>query len=82
MTEAVAHYIKKKHHILPELASDIAERGITLAGGGSLLRNLDVRVHRETGIMTKYCEDPITAVARGVGSILDKIHLIRRVSME
>jgi rod shape-determining protein MreB len=66
----------------PELASDIAERGITLAGGGSLLRNLDVRVHRETGIMIKYCEDPITAVARGVGSILDKIHLIRRVSME
>jgi rod shape-determining protein MreB len=66
----------------PELASDIAERGITLAGGGSLLRNLDVRVHRETGIITKYCEDPITAVARGVGSILDKIHLIRRVSME
>jgi rod shape-determining protein MreB len=66
----------------PELASDIAERGITLAGGGSLLRNLDVRVHRETGIITRYCEDPITAVARGVGSILDKIHLIRRVSME
>ena len=66
----------------PELASDIAERGITLAGGGSLLRNLDVRVHRETGITTKSCEDPITAVARGVGSILDKIHLIRRVSME
>jgi len=66
----------------PELASDIAERGITLAGGGSLLRNLDVRVHRETGIITKYCEDPITAVARGVGSILDKMHLIRRVSME
>jgi rod shape-determining protein MreB len=66
----------------PELASDIAERGIILAGGGSLLRNLDVRVHRETGIMTKYCEDPITAVARGVGSVLDKIHLIRRVSME
>lgn len=65
----------------PELASDIADRGITLAGGGSLLRNLNVRIERETGIKTHYCEDPITAVARGVGSVLDNIELIRKVSM-
>ncbi len=65
----------------PELASDIAERGITLAGGGSLLRNLNVRIERETGIKTNYCEDPITAVARGVGKVLDNIELIRKVSM-
>ncbi len=65
----------------PELASDIAERGITLAGGGSLLRNLNVRIERETGIKTQYCEDPITAVARGVGKVLDNIELIRKVSM-
>ncbi|WPM31884.1 rod shape-determining protein [Hydrogenobacter sp. T-2] len=65
----------------PELASDIAERGITLAGGGSLLRNLNVRIERETGIKTSYCEDPITAVARGVGKVLDNIELIRKVSM-
>ena len=66
----------------PELASDIAERGIVLAGGGSLLKNFDLRVEREVGIKTYYCEDTITAVARGVGSILDKIDLIRRVSIE
>lgn len=66
----------------PELASDIAERGITLAGGGSLLRNLHIRIERETGIKTLYCEDPITAVARGVGSLLDNMELIRKVSME
>ncbi len=66
----------------PELASDIAERGITLAGGGSLLRNLNLRIERETGIITHYCEDPITAVARGVGKVLDNIELIRKVSME
>ncbi len=65
----------------PELASDIAERGITLAGGGSLLRNLNLRIERETGIRTHYCEDPITAVARGVGRVLDNIDLIRKVSM-
>ena len=65
----------------PELASDIAERGITLAGGGSLLKNLNVRIERETGIKTQYCEDPPTAVARGVGKILDNIELIRKVSM-
>lgn len=65
----------------PELASDIADRGITLAGGGSLLKNLNLRIERETGIKTHYCEDPITAVARGVGSILDNIELIRKVSM-
>ena len=66
----------------PELASDIADRGITLAGGGSLLRNLHIRIERETGIKTRYCEDPITAVARGVGSVLDNMDLIRKVSME
>ncbi len=65
----------------PELASDIAERGITLAGGGSLLRNLNLRIERETGIRTHYCEEPITAVARGVGRVLDNIDLIRKVSM-
>ena len=65
----------------PELASDIAERGITLAGGGSLLRNMNIRIERETGIKTQYCEDPITAVARGVGKVLDNIDLIRKVSM-
>jgi len=65
----------------PELASDIAERGITLAGGGSLLRNLNVRIEQETNIKTRYCEDPIPAVARGVGKALDNIELIRKVSM-
>ena len=65
----------------PELASDIAERGITLAGGGSLLRNLNVRIEQETNIKTRYCEDPITAVARGVGKALDNIELIRKASM-
>ncbi|WP_304091217.1 rod shape-determining protein [Hydrogenobacter thermophilus] len=66
----------------PELASDIAERGIVLAGGGSLLKNLNIRIEREIGIKTYYCDDSLTAVARGVGKILDQIDLIKRISME
>lgn len=66
----------------PELASDVAERGIVLAGGGSLLRNLNVRIERELGLKVYYCDDPITAVARGVGKVLGHIDLLRRISME
>ncbi len=66
----------------PELASDIAENGIVLAGGGSLLKGLDSRIQMETGIRTYYCDDPLTAVARGVGKILDKIDILKKVSME
>ena len=66
----------------PELAADIADRGIVLAGGGSLLKNLDKRIQLETGIKAFYCEEPLIAVARGVGKVLDKIELVRRISME
>ena len=66
----------------PELASDIADRGIVLAGGGSLLRNLDKRIEQDTGIKCTYAEEPLTAVARGLGKVLENIELIRRISME
>ncbi|WP_461829820.1 rod shape-determining protein [Aquifex sp.] len=66
----------------PELASDIADRGIVLAGGGSLLRNLDKRIEQDTGIKCVYADEPLTAVARGLGKVLENIELIRRISME
>jgi rod shape-determining protein MreB len=66
----------------PELAADIADRGIILAGGGALLKNMDKRIQVETGIKAFYCEDPLIAVARGVGRVLDNIDLIKRISME
>ncbi len=66
----------------PELAADIADRGIVLAGGGALLKNMDRRIQLETGIKAFYCEEPLIAVARGVGKVLDNLELIRRISME
>ncbi len=55
----------------PELASDIAERGIVLTGGGALLRNLDKLIAAETGLPVVVAEDPLTCVARGGGKAMD-----------
>lgn len=55
----------------PELASDIAETGIVLTGGGALLRELDVLLAEETGLPVIVAEDPLTCVARGGGRALD-----------
>ncbi len=55
----------------PELASDIADRGIVLTGGGALLRDLDKLIAEETGIHVIVAEDPLTCVARGGGKILE-----------
>jgi rod shape-determining protein MreB len=55
----------------PELASDIAETGIVLTGGGSLLRDLDVLLAEETGLPVIIAEDPLTCVARGGGKALE-----------
>ena len=55
----------------PELASDIAETGIVLTGGGALLRDLDRLLTHETGLPVLVAEDPLTCVARGGGKALD-----------
>lgn len=62
----------------PELASDIAERGIVLTGGGALLRDIDRLLTHETGLPVIVADDPLTCVARGGGKALemsDKRHL-------
>lgn len=64
----------------PELSADVMDRGIILAGGGALLQGLDKLLSRETGISVFVCEDPLTAVARGTGIVLDHLEYLKGLS--
>src|SRR5512138_2792081 len=66
----------------PELASDIVDKGIVLAGGGALLRNLDVLLREETGLPIMLADDPLTAVVMGAGRALDEISLLKNISIQ
>jgi len=63
----------------PELAADLVERGIVLAGGGSLLRGMDKAIQEKTGLPTRVADDPLTCVARGTGMILDQLSELQDV---
>ena len=55
----------------PELAADIADKGIMLTGGGALLRGLDLEIADATGLPVTVADDPLTCVALGVGKVLE-----------
>ncbi len=57
----------------PELSADLVERGMTLCGGGVLLRGIDRLVHEECGLPVHFADDPLTAVARGTGIFLERL---------
>lgn len=61
----------------PELAADILDRGLVMAGGGSLLRGLDLLLREETGMPVQVADDPLTCVARGTGVTLENLALYR-----
>ena len=65
----------------PELSADIIDKGIILAGGGSLLKNLDKRLREETGLPVAHCEEPGSAVVRGTGMMLTNIDLLRKIAI-
>ncbi len=66
----------------PELLADIMQRGIILAGGGSLIRGMDKLVANETGVPVRMMEDPLTAVVRGTGIVLDDMEHLKEVLLE
>ena len=63
----------------PELASDIVDKGIVMAGGCSLLRGLDVLLREQTGLPVTVAEDPLSAVVLGTGRGLDEIDLLKKL---
>ena len=65
----------------PELAADIVDRGIVLAGGGALLKGLDILIREHTGVPVIVPDDPLTAVVRGCGAMLDKLELLKKIAI-
>lgn len=66
----------------PELSCDIVDRGITMTGGSSLLRNLDKRIAHEVGITTRVVDDPLSTVVIGSGVVLDKLNDLKDVVLQ
>ena len=63
----------------PELSADVLDRGLFLAGGGALIKDLDKKIHDETKLAVHISEDPLTAVARGTGKVLEDLESYRSV---
>jgi len=83
LSEAVQEIVNAVLRLLertpPELAADIYDRGIMLSGGGALLKGLDERIREETKLPVHIAEDPLTAVVRGTGKVLENLSDYRSV---
>jgi rod shape-determining protein MreB len=78
--ETIVEHIKLALEITPpELTGDIHERGLLLTGGGALLRGIDAVIAEQTEIPVRVADDPLTAVVRGAGLLLDESDLLREV---
>ncbi|NCO37770.1 MAG: rod shape-determining protein [Armatimonadetes bacterium CG_4_10_14_3_um_filter_66_18] len=80
LAEPVSAILERVKSVLeqtpPELAADIVGRGITLTGGGALLREFDALLSRATGIPVRIAEDPLSCVALGVGKALEQLEVL------
>lgn len=65
----------------PELAGDIVDKGIVLAGGGALLTGIDKLIHEETGLPVQVADDPLSCVVLGSGKALDELDVLREVAL-
>jgi len=85
LNDAVNSIVDAIKHVLentpPELAADLVDKGIVLAGGGALLKNLDIVLREETKLPVTIADDPLTCVARGAGKVLDELNLLKEVAL-
>ncbi|MBK7629572.1 MAG: rod shape-determining protein [Ignavibacteriales bacterium] len=83
LNEAVVQIVDAVRQTLertpPELSADILDRGVMLTGGGALLKGLDERIRMETNLPVHVAEDPLTAVARGAGKVIDNLNHYSKV---
>ncbi len=85
MNEPIASLIDAVKHVLettpPELAADLVDKGIVLAGGGALIKNLDIILREETMLPVTIADDPLTCVVKGAGRLLDEMTLLKEVTL-
>ncbi|MGQ9642484.1 MAG: rod shape-determining protein [Ignavibacterium sp.] len=83
LNEAVTQIVDAVRQTLertpPELSADILDRGVMLTGGGALLKGLDERIRMETNLPVHVAEDPLTAVARGAGKVIENMNQYSKV---
>jgi rod shape-determining protein MreB and related proteins len=65
----------------PELSADIGDRGIVLTGGGSLLKNLDEKIHDDTGLSVTMASDPMSSAVLGTGKMMEDFKMLRKVAL-
>jgi rod shape-determining protein MreB len=85
LNDAINTIVEAVKHVLevtpPELAADLVDKGIVLAGGGALLKNLDVILREETKLPVTIADDPLTCVVRGAGKVLDELKLLKEIAI-
>jgi rod shape-determining protein MreB len=86
MNDCILEIVNAIHRALentpPELVSDIIENGITLAGGGALIRDLDLRIQNEVRLDVRVAESPLVAIAKGGEAVLHDPELLEKIQLE
>lgn len=86
LNESINALIEAIKHVLeltpPELSADLVDKGIVLAGGGALIKNLDMIIREETKLPVTIADSPLTCVVMGAGKVLDEIKLLKDVTIQ